>query len=136
MCDRPIMRWVRRGLDAEGFTLLEALIAITLLIFMMLALWRSAAMIMNRNVENSLADEAVKIANEEIERLRNSPFTFTTGTTTSTVTRQVRNFTQTFNISDAFVVWGTVARVTVTVSWTYGGKTHSRQVVTVVANHG
>ncbi len=126
--------------DKNGFTLLEALIAITLLVLMMLALWRSAAMIMNRNVENSLADEAVKIANEEIENLRNMPFSsLPSGTTSRTVTRRVRNFNQTFTVTRALTAPSgstSVYVTTITVNWTYGGKPHSYSATTVIADHG
>ena len=122
----------------RAFTLIEVLVAITLLVLMVLALYHSAAMIMSRNLENSLADEAVKIASEEIENLRNyTTFSFTDGSSTVTVTRKVRNFNQIFNVVRTFVVYGgSAARTTVTVNWTYGGKSHSYQMVTVIADHG
>ena len=124
--------------DKNGFTLLEALIAIALLVLMMLALWRSAAMIMNRNVENSLADEAVKIANEEIENLRNMPFSSLSHVPTSkTEIRKVRNFNQTFTVNEALNATSTSVYVTtITVNWTYGGKPHSYSATTVIADHG
>jgi hypothetical protein len=109
-----------------------------MIVLMVLALYHSAAMIMSRNLENSLADEAVKIASEEIENLRNyTTFSFTDGSSTVTVTRKVRNFNQIFNVVRTFVVYGgSAARTTVTVNWTYGGKSHSYQMVTVIADHG
>jgi len=126
----------RRGLlDNQGFTLLEALIAITLLALMMLALYRSAAMIMTRNVENTLNDEAVKVANEVIEDLRNQGFS-SLSSGTETITRRVRGFTQTFTVEKTVINFSTAARVTVTVRWTYGGKSHSYSMVTVIADHG
>jgi len=125
----------RRLLNAQGFTLLEALIAITLLAPMMLALYRSAAMIMTRNIENTLNDEAVKGANEVIEDLRNQGFS-SLSSGTETITRRVRGFTQTFTVEKTVINFSTAARVTVTVRWTYRGKSHSYSMVTVIADHG
>ena len=132
--------WVKRPLDKGGFTLLEALIAITLLVLMMLALYRSAATIMVRNVENTMQDTCIKVANEKIEDLRNEPFsTINAGTITDSVTRQVRNFTRTFEIESVFVQRSSsLYTVNVTVTWRLhsGDNGHNCTLSTVIADHG
>ncbi len=123
--------------DNGGFTLIEALIAITLMVLIVLALYRSTALIITRNLENSLQDEAVKVAVEAMENLRTVPFNnLSPGTTVNTVTRKVRNFNQPFTVSRTLVSVSGVYRVTVAVTWTYAGRSHSYSLVSVVANHG
>ncbi len=128
----------RRLLNYQGFTLLEALIAITLMALMVLALYRSAAMIMTRNVENTLQDTCMKVANEKIEDLRNMPFnSIPLGTSIDNVTREVRNFQRTFT-RRTFVYkrTNTLYTVSVTVSWElHQGNVHNCTVNTVIAKH-
>lgn len=122
--------------DRKGFTLLEVLIAITLLALMVLALYHSAATIMIRNVENSIADEAVKIANEKIEDLRNTKFsTLSPGNSTETITRHIRNFDQPFTVITGINIYDTAAKVTVDVNWQYKGGNHTYRIETVIADN-
>ncbi len=128
-----------KRLGDKGFTLIEALIAITLMALMVLALYRSAALIMSRNIENTMADTCVKVANEKIEELRNAPFSsLHQGTITDNVTREVRNFTRTFERTTVLVKWDTLFTVTVTVKWRLhdGEKEHTCSLSTAIADHG
>ena len=119
----------------EGFTLLEVLIAITILALMMLALYHSAATIMIRNIGNTLRDDCIKVANEEIYRLRNVPFS-NLSSGSRNVVRTVRNFTQTFTIKtdvSDFAGSSSARLVEVTVSWNYHGVAHNCTLSTVIS---
>ena len=124
----------------RGFTLIEALIAITLMLLMMLALYQSAAIIMARNIENTMQDTCIKVANEKIEDLRKTSFSsLTSGTFTDTVNRQVRNFIRTFRRETILVQRSsTLYTVTVTVFWKLheGDEEHSCSMSTAIADHG
>ena len=121
-----------------GFTLIEVLISITLLALMMLALYRSAALIMARNVENSMQDTCIKVANEKIEELRNTPFS-SLSSGTDNVTRRVRNFYRTF-VREVFLNKrsDTLYTATVTVKWRLhpGDEYHTCSLTTAIADYG
>lgn len=58
----------------RGFTLIEILVAMFILLVGMLALLNSAAVIIENNLINVLRDEAVRIAEQRMGELKNTPF--------------------------------------------------------------
>ncbi len=63
--------------DKKGFTLIEILIALVVLLLVSLALTHTALVGINSNMRNVLRDEAVKIAEERMNMARNLAFTRT-----------------------------------------------------------
>jgi type IV pilus assembly protein PilV len=59
----------------KGFTLIEILVAMFILLFGMLALLNSAAVMIENNLINVLRDEAVRIAEQRMGELKNTRFT-------------------------------------------------------------
>lgn len=60
--------------NKRGFTLIELMAAMLILLVGGLALITSATVVMEYNFKNQLRDEAVKIAEQEMSRLTNTPF--------------------------------------------------------------
>lgn len=58
----------------KGFTLIELMVAMLILLVGGLALITSAAMVMEHNMTNQLRDEAVRVAEQDMSILRNTPF--------------------------------------------------------------
>ena len=118
----------------RGFTLIEVLVAICILVIGMLAVLSALVTTMEQNLNNLSMDEAVRIAEETMNGLRNSSFvTLMTGN--SAVTRNFRNFTRTFN-----VVWtvtnlsASSKTIQVVVSWTHKGITHQHSVTSIMSS--
>ena len=123
----------------KAFTLIEVLVSMVFLLVAFLGLLQAMVIYTRHNLKTSIRYEAVKIAQECVERLRNglkcTSSTSSSDPITDTVQRQFRNFTQTFNITypnpDNFQS-GT-NNVTVIIDYEYPqGESHTYTLNTVV----
>ena len=123
----------------NAFTLVEVLVSMVIMAIIFLALLQSITIYMRENLANSIRDEAVKVAQECAESLRNlekcTSSSSSNSTITDTISRKFRSFTQNFTITysnpDKFNS-GT-NNATITVSYEYPkGKSHIYQLQTVV----
>jgi len=119
---------------SRGFTLIEVLVAICILVIGMLAVLSALVTTMEQNLNNLSMDEAVRIAEQQMNQLRNTSFTGLTNGNLP-ITRNFRNFTRTFN-----VVW-TVTNLSassrtlqVVVSWTHKGILHQHSVTSIMSS--
>ena len=93
------MRTVKQG--NRGFTLVEVLVAIAFLTISMLAVLHALGLSVEHNMKNIVMDEAVRIAEQRMNELRNTPITSLTSSTSSTritITRQIRNKSFTYTV--------------------------------------
>jgi len=118
----------------RGFTLIEVLVAICILVIGMLAVLSALVTTMEQNLNNLSMDEAVRIAEETMNGLRNSSFvTLMTGN--SAVTRNFRNFTRTFNVVWTVTNLSASSRtIQVVVSWTHKGILHEHSVTSIMSS--
>jgi len=78
----------------NGFTLVEVLVAIAFLTISMLAILHALGLSVEHNMNNIVMDEAVRIAEQRMNELRNIPFAnleSSTSSTRITITRKIRN---------------------------------------------
>ncbi len=61
-------------LNKKGFTLVEVMIALVVVLVVFLALMQTALIGIDSNMINALRDEAVSIAEQRMNELRNRPF--------------------------------------------------------------
>ncbi len=61
--------------DKKGLTLIEVIVSLAVLLIVFLGMMQTVAISVNFNVKNSLRDEAVKIAGERMNTLKNTAFT-------------------------------------------------------------
>jgi type IV pilus assembly protein PilV len=128
---------------SKGSTLIEMMISLVILLIVSLALMRSALLGMSTNVQNSLRDEAVNVAEMRMNQLTSLPFTDTTthpdlaetapaGEPEAVIQRTIRNFTVTYaprkTISD---INPDSKQIAITVAWSYKGRdyTHGSQTI-------
>jgi Tfp pilus assembly protein PilV len=126
-----------------GMTLVEVLVSLVIVFVVFLGLSASGLVVLNENIKNEMRDEAVNVAEMEMQKVRKIPFT-TIADNTHLENRQIRNMNVGYN-----VVWavanpdGTTPasdpnnrRVTINVTWTrienHQARTYSHQVVTIV----
>lgn len=126
----------------KGFTLIEVLIAMVLILVLLLGLVQAALLSIDSNLRNLLRDEAVRVAEERMngmlvditgnqyQGLRNLPFdspllqATPLTCTASDVSRSFRNMTRNYR-----VCWGitdvttNVKRIEVSVGWDYKNET-------------
>lgn len=122
---------------AKGFTLIEVLISIVLLLIISLGLLSATNFFVSKTIENNLRNEAIKIAQECAEKLRH--FNKCTNNATGnpvqgSITRKIGNTIHTFNISytnpDYFGHGNN--NVIIVVKYRYRGKEHSYTIYTTV----
>lgn len=124
-------------MGAGGLTLVEVLMAMTILLFVSLALMQTALVSIDANTKNVLRGEAVAIAEDRMDAARNTPFASLPGFAVSgTATRDLRNiddfpFTVTNSVS---TVSANNRQVNVQVDWQWKGQSYTHSVSTIVRN--
>ncbi len=112
----------------RGYTLVEVLVSILILLIIMLGLIQAMSIYLTHNVKVLLRNEAVKVAQSCLEDLRNQR------DCAPQVIRQVRNFQVTFNVNAPS--WASLAdganNVTVRVTYSYRGENYSYTLNSVI----
>jgi prepilin-type N-terminal cleavage/methylation domain-containing protein len=125
--------------NKKGFTLIEVLVAATLLTIGMLGALEVLVLSMQQNLNNMARDESVRIAEQKMNELRTSSFGSLTGCASSTpcsalVTRKFKNSDRAFNIQWIFTTLSsTSVSVQVLVTWNIRGKDYSHSITSVIS---
>jgi prepilin-type N-terminal cleavage/methylation domain-containing protein len=113
--------------DKKGLTLVEVMISLVVLLLVFLALLQTALVSIDSNMTNVLRDEAVNIAEEQMNIARNRDYdSLTAGTTdVSPPARSLRNiaaftYTATRTVT---VVNADTKQVVITVTWDWKDRT-------------
>ena len=107
-----------------GITLIEVLVAMAIVFIVFLGMSSAGLVVLDQNIRNSQRDEAVSVAEMEMQQVRNTPFNVLTlaadnvSVSIDNVSRQIRGLTVNFG------VWRTVTQlnvnnlqVTIRVTW-------------------
>lgn len=120
--------------DNHGFTLIEVLIAISILSIAMLAALNAVVIAVGHNLDNTLRDEAVNIAEAKMNELRNTTFSSISSGSTK-VSRPFRrltvDFTVTWTVND---LSSTSKTVVVGVEWKRAGTniSHRHSITSII----
>jgi prepilin-type N-terminal cleavage/methylation domain-containing protein len=120
-----------------GMTLVEVLVALAITFIIFLGLSDAGLVVLNENIKNSLRDEAVSVAEAEVQAVRNMPFaSLPVADNTLTFTpapRMIRGLSASYSVTRSFRYLDTENReVTITVTWDRQQKSYSHQVITIV----
>jgi len=129
-------------LNSKGFTLIEMLVAMVIILVLLLGLVQAALLSIDSNLRNLLRDEAVRVAEQRMngmlidisgnqyQGLRNLPFdspllqATPLTCTASNVSRSFRNMTRNYSVCWRITDLTTdVKRIEVTVGWNYKNET-------------
>lgn len=129
----------------KGFTLIEVLFALSIILITMLGLYKVTEMSMMTNMRNLIRDEGVKVAQEVINRIKAEPFSSITtgqwqpddfaalGYQNAEVTRNFRGFSVTYNLAATVTDYSNeVKQIDVTVTWPYKGVNYSHTISSMV----
>ena len=120
--------------DNRGMTLIEILISLTLLAIVSLALIQSSLLAINTNVKNEMRDEAVSVAEQRLNELRNTPFaSLDTLPAEAAITRNIRSVSCTYTPTRVITPISSVTKqITLTIEWKYKGVSYTHSTSTVV----
>ncbi len=119
----------------RGFTLIEVMIAMIILMVGMMALLNTAAVVIQNNLANVLRDEALSVAEELMIYYKNLPFDSLPSSSIPdiTATRQVKGITTNYTVSTSITSPGTDTRkVQITVSWTYRSTLFKHRLTSII----
>jgi prepilin-type N-terminal cleavage/methylation domain-containing protein len=119
--------------NKKGFTLIETLIAVSILTIAMLAMLNTIVISFQYGMRNSIRNEAIKMAEKKMNELRNTTFS-SLASSTSTETRTFRNLTVTYTQQWTVSVLSTTSTaINVAVSWTYMGQPYTHSTASIVS---
>jgi prepilin-type N-terminal cleavage/methylation domain-containing protein len=130
--------------DSKGMTLIEILIAFSILAITFTALIQSTLVAINTNVQIELREDAVAVADERMTEIRNMPFPVPPATNDLTdtgpggavdpaISKSVRSATFTFTPTRTVTtLTDNTKQVVLQIAWKYRGTNYQHTVSTVV----
>jgi len=118
----------------RGFTLVEVLVAIAFLTISMLAVLHALGLSVEHNMKNIIMDEAVRIAEQKMNELRNTPVASLASSTESPTLRTFRNVTISYNVN--WIVQSLSANsrtIQVLVQWRWKNIDHQHSATSIVS---
>jgi type IV pilus assembly protein PilV len=128
---------MKRLKSESGVTLIEILIAVTILAIGLLGVAGLQVTAIKGNSHGNTISQATAIAEEQVEIIRNMDYSEVTFDPNPFVENNVDGtiYTRTTEVEDNTPL-NDLKRVTVTVSWTAGNKNRQVQLRTIVSNEG
>jgi prepilin-type N-terminal cleavage/methylation domain-containing protein len=119
----------------SGFTLVEVLVAIAFLTISMLAVLHALGLSVEHNLKNIIMDEAVRISEQKMNELRNTPFASLTSSTESPTQRTFRNVTISYNVNWIVQNFSADSRtIQVLVQWKWKNIDHQHSATSIVSS--
>lgn len=118
----------------EGMMMVEVLIALIIALMVSLALMQTALLGIDSNMKNVLRDEAVRVAEEEMNTVRNTPFA-AIANSAGNVTRDARKANVTYTVTRMVAALNADNKqVDVSVDWNWKGQSYTHITSTIVGN--
>jgi type II secretory pathway pseudopilin PulG len=122
-------------------TLVEVLVAMAIIFIIFLGMSSGGIVVLDQNIKNSQRDEAVNVAEMELQQVRNTPFdNIVSDTTPRHVLRQIRGLNMDYTVNRTVVLLDAQNKqVTDNVSWSRlennAQKVYFHQVMTIVRSN-
>jgi prepilin-type N-terminal cleavage/methylation domain-containing protein len=127
---------MKRYNNKKGFTLIELMVAMAILFISMTAILDFIVQYHRINLENTMRNEAMRIAESRIENLRNTAFgLLTTGAEPAPgVQRIIRNLTVNYQVAwTVSPLSANSTAVQVNVIWSFKGINHRHDASTIIS---
>jgi prepilin-type N-terminal cleavage/methylation domain-containing protein len=119
--------------NKKGFTFVEVLVAIVILLISMVGILEAMVLAMQQNMETFSRDEAIRIGEQAMNEARNIAFG-SLANTNYNVTRTYKQFSKTFTVNRTITQLSTDSlSIQVQVGWTINRKTHSHCVTSIMS---
>jgi prepilin-type N-terminal cleavage/methylation domain-containing protein len=136
------MRWTTALKNNAGMTLVELLVAVAITFIIFLGLSDAGLVVLDQNIKNSQRDEAVSVADNVMQQVRNVPVdNLVLGTTSDNVPRQIRGINQNYAVTTTVAAIDPLnaavgRQVTVNVAWSRNERGlpvgYNHQIMTIV----
>ncbi len=117
---------------AEGFTLIEIMIAVAIISIGLLALGGLQVSLVRGNALSQRMTAAISVAEQQIEQVKNTPYANIQSQSATQIQASGLNFTRQVTVTDNSPLANTRS-VNVTVAWSDGLKTHMVPLTTVIS---
>ncbi|MBJ6727443.1 type IV pilus modification PilV family protein [Geomesophilobacter sediminis] len=123
--------------NSAGFTLIEVLAAVVIMMIGLLGMLQSVNVAIDHDLKNKLRDEAVSLAEEQLNHFRMYSTSLATGRYVGGTTRTIRGIEKPFQVTKDWEPIstpddGSARRLTVTVDWSYKGLHSSHAISSVL----
>jgi prepilin-type N-terminal cleavage/methylation domain-containing protein len=129
------MRGAMKAHDTGGFSIVELIVAMVLLLFVALAMMQTALVSTDTNARNVLRDEGVRLASRTLDELRYEPFDDLMPVfngSSKDVDIKLRNMEVRYTVSNTVVeVTSGTSRIDVQVEWSWRGELYNTSVSTL-----
>jgi prepilin-type N-terminal cleavage/methylation domain-containing protein len=132
--------------NKHGYTLIEVVLALAILAIVSVALMQSSLLVIQKNSQNEMRDEAVRLGEQMMNAIRSSPAGFDVPAATPShldlfvesytlpaISRIIRGGTVQYSVRK-MVSWldTSTKQITVTVNWSFKNQPYSHSVVSIV----
>lgn len=122
----------KRNSSRKGFTLIEVMVSIIILMVGLLGMFQAVNLAMDKNIENQLRQKAISVAEQQINDLKARPFDTVTGARSYAVPvasgAVFKNISVYRMVSDLAVANTQTKQISVRVWWRYHGRAYEHQV--------
>ena len=123
----------------NGFTLIEALMAMVILTVVLLGLLQAIIIASDATTKNILRDNAVNVVKQEIEAQRNiasmSGVASVVTNASYTANSTIKNYNITYNLNRTVTYLTDSAKVDLYVTWTYKGQNYTYNTSTIIGSY-
>lgn len=126
------------GDNPRGFTLVEVMVSIIILMVGLLGMFQAINLAMDKNLENQLRQKGVEVAEQRMSDIKSMPFANVTGTSMSSVRVAIgpafKNMSIQSLASDLAVSNSLTKQISVRVWWRYRGRVYEHQTASGLGN--
>ena len=126
--------------NKRGFTLLEVMVSIIILMVAMLGTFQAINLALDKNVENQLRQKGMAVAEQQLNDLKARPFSNITGANIQSTVRVAtgsafKNYSVARQVTELSASNSHTKQVSIRVWWSYRGRPYEHQVVTGVGSN-
>jgi len=135
---RLMLRKNRQDRNRRGFTLIEVMVSIIILMVGLLGMFQAINLALDKNLENQLRQKGIAVAEQQLNDLKGRSFSNITGNTSGCVSvasgSAFKNISVQRQINDLAATDSKTKQVSIRVWWNYRGRPYEHQTVSGIGS--